>query len=71
MGIPEAVGEAGILVDDFLSPPAPADAIESLLDDPDLQRRLAEAGKERVRNLTPQAMAKRLLVVAREYGCLS
>jgi phosphatidylinositol alpha-1,6-mannosyltransferase len=71
MGIPEAVGEAGILVDHFLSPAAIADAIESLLGDPDLQRRLAEAGKERVRNLTPQAMAKRLLVVAREQGCLS
>ena len=64
--LPEVVGDAGILV-------APGDAealrqaIETLLDDPQRRRRLAEAGLERVRNaLTWRRAAEKTVSVYRE-----
>lgn len=64
--LPEVVGDAGILV-----PPGDAaalrQAIESLLDDPERRRRLAEAGYIRVRNaLTWSHAAEKTVQVYRE-----
>ena len=49
--IPEVVGEAGIYFDP-LSPQTIADAIESLLENPDLKAKLIKAGFERIKRFS-------------------
>jgi phosphatidylinositol alpha-1,6-mannosyltransferase len=71
MGIPEAVGDAAVLIDEFTSPDRVADAIAMVLSDPVRRSELARRGKERADGLTPEVMATRLLTMARERGCLA
>jgi glycosyltransferase involved in cell wall biosynthesis len=62
--LPEVVGSAGILVDpDDVD--AWADALIRLLDDPALRDRLAAAGREAVRYLTPAESARRMVAAYR------
>lgn len=68
-GIPELVmhGENGLLVEagdvDGL-----AAALERLIVDADLRRRLGKAGRDRARAYTPEAMAQRYLALYRDLG---
>lgn len=70
-GIPELVadGENGLLVEvgdvDGL-----AVALERLIADADLRRRLGEAGRKRVQAYMPEAMAARYLALYREFGVI-
>jgi len=64
-GTPEVVadGETGLLVPPR-DPDALADALRRLLDDPDLRRRMGEAGRRRVAaDFTAERMADRVLAV--------
>lgn len=45
--LPEVVGEAGVLVDDYMSPEAWAEAIDALLKDPQRRKELVERGRRR------------------------
>ncbi len=50
--LPEVIGEAGVLVDDYSSPEAWAAAIEPLVTDAGRRAELAEKGRQRVRQFT-------------------
>ncbi len=65
--MPEVVGSAGLLVDDFLSPQAWAAAIQQLLTQPGLRQELIAAGYERSRLFSWQTSAGQL---ARLYEAL-
>lgn len=59
--MPEVVADAGILVDDFLSPPAWAEAISTLLTDPQLHHRLALLGRRRAADFSWDKSAEALI----------
>jgi glycosyltransferase involved in cell wall biosynthesis len=64
-GLPEVVGPAGVLVPPA-DPPALAEALGELLDDPDRRARLAEAGRRRAAaEFALQVVASRLLSIYR------
>jgi glycosyltransferase involved in cell wall biosynthesis len=58
--MPEIVGDAGLLVDDFLSPQAWARQIEILLKDPALRENLVKAGQLRSKLFNWQSSANEL-----------
>jgi len=63
--LPEVVGEAGVLIDPE-EPEAIAAGMAQVLDEPDLQARLREAGLARAARFTWQETARRTLEVYRE-----
>jgi glycosyltransferase involved in cell wall biosynthesis len=63
--IPEVAGDAALLVD-ATRPPEVADALASLLGDPALRARLAEAGRARAAAFTWEDAARRTLAVYAE-----
>lgn len=70
MGVPEAVGDAAILVDDYRDAQQVASAIMRVIADRQLREELRRRGLERARELTPAAMATRLVACLIERGCL-
>lgn len=52
--IPEIVGEAGILIEDYMSPETWADKIKELHHDPEKKKRLSEASLKRYEKITSE-----------------
>jgi glycosyltransferase involved in cell wall biosynthesis len=70
--LPEIVGDAGLLIDDFLSPHAWAAAIAGLLDDKHWREVLAARGRQRAQSFTWEASARLLAGVhARLLGVIA
>jgi glycosyltransferase involved in cell wall biosynthesis len=61
--VPEVVGNAALLVDDFLTPAAWADAVARLLDDPSERERLRTAGLARAAAFRWEDAADRYLAI--------
>lgn len=66
-GLPEAVGDGGLLIDDYLNADAWVRAIETVLGDAAGYRAYAERARRHARSETfmPDALARRLYVIAR------
>jgi glycosyltransferase involved in cell wall biosynthesis len=58
--LPEVVGDAGLLLDPD-DVPGWAEAMARLLDEDDLRKALAAAGRDRVASLTPAETARRMV----------
>lgn len=66
-GLPESVGDGGILIDDFANVDEWADAI-NLLDDPKEHRRLIAAGSRHVKMFSPDDEADKLLEIIKRVS---
>lgn len=55
-GLPEAAGEAGIIIDDYLDPDAWVNAIRSLKGDPERQERLRRMGRDTWKRFEAEAL---------------
>ncbi len=65
-GLPEAVGDGGLLIDDYLNVDAWVAAIETILHEPELYRTFAERARRHAASNTfaPDALARRLYEIA-------
>lgn len=61
--LPEVIGNAGLLVDDYMSPAAWAAQIARLLNDPELRADLIEKGQSRAQEFTWERSAQKLAVL--------
>lgn len=61
--MPEVIGNAGVLVDDFLSPEAWAKEIVDLLDSTETLKLLSEKGKERAKDFSWNSSALKLIEI--------
>jgi hypothetical protein len=66
-GLPESVGDGGILIDDFSNVDEWADAVR-LLDDPKEQRRLTLAGRRHVKKFSLDEESEKLLAVIKRVS---
>jgi glycosyltransferase involved in cell wall biosynthesis len=67
--IPEVVGDAAVLVDEPRDPAAWAQALASVIDDPARREQLAAAGRERARDFSWAAAARRMLEIYADVAC--
>lgn len=72
-GLPEAVGDGGLLIDDYLNVDAWAQAIDSVLNDAALYRILVERARRHAASDTfaPDALARRLYTIAQRQPARS
>jgi len=64
--MPEVLNNAGVLVNEFLSPSAWADKIIQLYDDPELRNQLSIQGSNRAKNFSWKTSAEKLIHIYEE-----